>query len=59
MQVTVPTLYKQYGELCEDNGVKFFDFGIDPDFNNSIDGYLLVDLQKLKEEKRKRYLVQE
>lgn len=59
MQVSVPTLYKQYGELCEHNGVKFFDFGVDPDFNNSIDGYLLVDLHKLKEEKRKRYLVQE
>lgn len=59
MQVTVPTLYKQYGELCENNGVKFFDFGVDPDFNNAIDGYLLVDLHKLKEEKKKRYLVQE
>ncbi len=59
MQVTVPTLYKQYGELCENDGVKFFDFGVDPDFNNAIDGYLLVDLRKLKEEKRRRYLVQE
>lgn len=58
-EVSVPTLYKQYGELCHENGVKFFDFGIDPDFNNAIDGYLLVDLDKLKEEKRKRYLVQE
>lgn len=57
--VTVPTLYKQYGDLCHEDGVKFFDFGIDPDFNNAIDGYLLVDLDKLKEEKRKRYLVQE
>lgn len=57
-EVTVPTLYKQYGELCEAEGVKFFDFGIDPDFNNAIDGYLLVDLSKLKEEKRQRYLVQ-
>jgi hypothetical protein len=59
IQVTVPTLYKQYGELCENGGVKFFDFGVDPDFNNAIDGYLLVDLHKLKAEKRKRYLVQE
>ncbi len=55
--VSVPTLYKQYGELCEDDGTKFFDFGVDPEFNNAIDGYLLVDLDKLKEEKRKRYLL--
>lgn len=57
-EVSVPTLYKQYAELCHDEGVTFFDFGIDPDFNNAIDGYLLVDLQKLKEEKRRRYISQ-
>jgi putative hemolysin len=57
--VSVPTLYKQYGELCEEGGVNFFDFGVDPSFNNAIDGYLLVDLSKLKSDKRRRYLVQE
>lgn len=57
-EVTVPTLYKQYGELCEEGGVKFFDFGSDPDFNNSVDGYLMVDLNRLKEDKRRRYLNQ-
>jgi putative hemolysin len=57
-EVTVPTLYKQYGELCEEGGVKFFDFGSDPDFNNAVDGYLMVDLNRLKEEKRRRYLNQ-
>ncbi len=57
--VSVPTLYKQYAELCEEGGVNFFDFGVDPSFNNAIDGYLLVDLDKLKAEKRRRYLIQE
>ena len=56
--VSVPTLYKQYGELCEDDGVNFFDFGVDPSFNNAIDGYLMVDLSRLKTEKRARYLLQ-
>jgi len=56
--VSVPTLYKQYGDLCEKGGVTFYDFGVDPSFNNSLDGYLLVDISKLKDEKRKRYLVQ-
>ena len=54
--VSIPTLYKQYTELCEPGGVTFLCFGVDPDFNNSIDGLVLVDLEKLKENKRKRYL---
>ncbi len=57
-EVSVPTLYKQYGDLCTEDGVQFYDFGIDPDFNNAIDGYLMVDLDKLKEEKRRRYISQ-
>lgn len=57
-EVSIPTLYKQYGDLCTQDGVKFFDFGIDPDFNNSIDGYLMVDLDKLKADKRRRYISQ-
>lgn len=54
--VTVPTLYKQYAELCEEGGVKFLDFGIDADFNNCIDGYILVDVRAIKPAKRKRYI---
>ncbi|KFN40033.1 MAG: acyltransferase [Sulfuricurvum sp. MLSB] len=54
--VLVPTLYKQYSELCEEGGVEFMDFGIDVDFNNCIDGYILVDISKIKEAKRQRYI---
>lgn len=54
--VSVPTLYKQYSELCEEGGVEFMDFGIDTDFNNCIDGYILVDVSKIKEAKRQRYI---
>ena len=56
MNLSVPTLYKQYTELCEDGGVQFVDFNVDPDFSDCIDGLVLVDLHKLKETKRKRYL---
>ncbi len=56
MELSVPTLYKQYTELCEDGGVQFVDFNIDPDFSDCVDGLVLVDLHKLKETKRKRYL---
>ena len=54
--VTVPTLYKQYSELCEEGGVQFMDFGVDADFNNCIDGYILVDVRKIKQAKRQRYM---
>lgn len=54
--VSVPTLYKQYSELCEEGGVQFLDFGIDTDFNNCIDGYILVDIRKIKESKKQRYM---
>ena len=52
----IPTLYKQYSELCDNNGVEFIDFGRDKGFENCIDGFLVVDTHKLKLQKRKRYL---
>jgi len=52
---SVPTLYKQYSELCDDGGTRFHGFNIDPDFQDCIDGLVVVDLSKLKPLKRKRY----
>lgn len=52
----VPTLYKQYTELCEAGGVSFFDFGIDKDFNNSLDGFIFLEIGKIKEAKLERYI---
>jgi putative hemolysin len=52
----IPTLYKQYTELCEPGGTRFLSFGIDPAFGNAIDGLILVDLAKVKSKKRERYL---
>ncbi|GAB3034460.1 bifunctional ornithine lipid synthase OlsF [Bowmanella dokdonensis] len=56
MGVAIPTLYKQYTEICEQDGVKFLSFGVDPDFNDCVDGLVLVDISRLKEQKRKRYM---
>jgi putative hemolysin len=56
LELAVPTMYKQYSELCEDGGVQFVDFNIDPDFSDCVDGLVLVDLHYLKDSKRKRYL---
>lgn len=56
MNVSIPTLYKQYADLCNIGGVRFIDFSIDADFGNCIDGLVMVDLQALKASKHKRYL---
>ena len=56
MGVSVPTLFKQYSELCEPGGVQFLSFNIDPDFSDCIDGLVLTDMTKLKEKKRSRYI---
>jgi len=52
----IPTLYKQYGELCEADGVQFHGFNIDPLFSNCIDGFIVVEIAKIKESKKQRYL---
>lgn len=54
--VTVPTLYKQYTELCEPGGVEFLDFSVDADFGYCIDGLILVDIHQVKARKRDRYI---
>jgi putative hemolysin len=54
--VGVPTLYKQYSALCTDGGVSFSAFNIDPDFNDCVDGLVVVDLDKLLPKKRQRYI---
>ncbi len=54
--VTVPTLYKQYTELCEPGGVEFLDFSVDADFGYCIDGLIMVEIDKVKERKRERYI---
>lgn len=54
--VKVPTLFKQYAELCDDRGCRFIDFSTDPQFGNCIDALILVELEKIKAPKKQRYL---
>jgi len=56
MNTNVPTLYKQYCDLCEEGGVKFLDFNVDPDFSDCIDGLIVLDADKIKARKRRRYI---
>jgi putative hemolysin len=52
----VPTLYRQYTQLCQPGGARFLAFGVDPAFNDAIDGLIEIDLQRLHPRKRKRWL---
>lgn len=52
----MPTLYKQYVDLCEPGGATFLAFSQDPAFNHCTDGLMLLDLQRLTARKRARYL---
>jgi len=54
--VKVPTLYKQYVELCIDKGCHFIDFNIDPDFNDCIDSLVMMEVDKIAPKKRLRYI---
>lgn len=57
--VSVPTLYKQYSEITEDGGIKFLSFNIDNSFGDCIDGFILVEVDKIKDSAKKRYIDKE
>jgi hypothetical protein len=56
MGASIPPLYKQYAALCQPGGVQFLDFNVDPDFSSCVDGLVVVDLEQLTEQKRRRYI---
>ena len=56
MNLSVPTLYKQYTEMCDAGGVQFAGFNIDPTFSDCVDGLVIIDLARLKTRKRIRYI---
>ncbi|MFX4217479.1 GNAT family N-acyltransferase [Aliarcobacter butzleri] len=56
ISVNVPTLYKQYSELTLDDGVKFLDFNVDKNFGDCIDSFILVEIDKIKDSMKQRYM---
>lgn len=51
----VPVLFNHYTKLCSENGVCFPAWNVDESFSNCLDGYILLEIDKIKESKRKRY----
>lgn len=56
LNTRIPTLYKQYAELGEPGGVAICASGLDIGFSNAVDGFVMVDIWKLKAAKRARYI---
>ncbi|HEY0179337.1 MAG TPA: lysophospholipid acyltransferase family protein [Dokdonella sp.] len=56
LDARLPTLYRQYADLCEPEGVRFLDFGVDPAFGGCVDGLVRLDLSFLRPHKRSRYV---
>lgn len=54
--VRVPTLYKQYVEICHPGGCEFLGFNVDPAFSSCIDAMILVHIQSIYQNKRDRYI---
>lgn len=52
---SIPVLFRRYVDLCEPQGVKFLDFGVDRSFSNCVDGLILLDLSLLKPKFKERY----
>ncbi|MEA2072168.1 MAG: GNAT family N-acyltransferase, partial [Campylobacterota bacterium] len=55
LELSVPTLYKQYAELCEEGGILFCDYNVDKDFSDCVDSFIIVEVAKIKEKQKKRY----
>lgn len=56
MNLVIPTLFKHYSELCKSGGAIFTDFGVDPNFGDCVDGFVIIDLNKIKASKKSRYV---
>lgn len=54
--ISIPPLYKHYTDLCMKGGTRFLGFSVDTAFGNCIDGLILLDIDMIKEGKRKRYI---
>jgi putative hemolysin len=53
---SIPTLYKQYSEITEDGGVKFLGFNVDKSFSDCVDGLILLEVEKIKDSAKQRYI---
>jgi len=54
MNLSVPILLRRYTELCEYGGATIINWCVNVNFNNSVDGLIVLDLTMMKEDAKKR-----
>ncbi len=54
--VRVPTLFKQYVEVCRPGGCEFLGFNFDPEYSNCILAMILVHIDAIYPKKQDRYI---
>jgi putative hemolysin len=54
--VSIPTLFKQYPALYNEGGVNFFDFSKNDKLHGVIEGLIITDNLKMKENRKRRYI---
>ena len=55
LELSIPTMYKQYADLCEEDGIQFCAYNIDKDFSDCVDSFIILSVDKIKEKQRERY----
>jgi len=53
---TIPVLYKQYSEICDEGGITFCAYNLDEDFSSCVDSFIIVDVKKIKKSQQERYI---
>ncbi|MGI6370441.1 MAG: GNAT family N-acetyltransferase [Ignavibacteria bacterium] len=53
--LSVPTMFRRYTELVEEDGVVFTGFNKDMNFSNCVDGFIILDINKIKKSYKLRY----
>jgi hypothetical protein len=53
--MSIPTLIRRYVDLTNYGGTKFIDYGVDESFGNSIDCFIVVDLNMIRDDFKQRY----
>lgn len=54
--VVLPPLFKKYASVTKPGGTSFHAFNVDPDFCDSVDGLVVVDLEQVDPKFARRYL---
>ena len=55
MGYSVPVMFKRYTEICDPGGIKFVNFNTDVNFSNCVDGFIIIDVDKIKKAYKIRY----